>query len=783
MGWFKKFISFLADGFAKFMDIFASVSEAVVEFAIAPVLTLLIGLFSALTTALCEIMGLLGTSIPSMFLMDIGTGQSFFEITVGGLDVWMGITRVIAFCLLALFTFSAIIRSMTSLESRGVDSPVRVVVMTVVCAILIYAGPSIVIFIETKLCAPIYNFLLTWGQVDIDFSALNLADTLSDFMKEDTVFLEPTQGTTLLASVILFFVFLMITTRFIGFVFEIGQRYVILGLLIIMSPISFTFLVSKSSSTSFSKWVKMVGSQFFLMITNTIFIAVFFRGLMSFSSLTAQFSTMVGAGSMGKVSLVVMWGVLLYAILYIGGKVDSYLNTLGISTAEAGEDMMTAFVADVLDTGILERFVRGETPRRSNGPVAAAVRKFKASQQVKAETARGDKAVAADSINFRTTADGRTMPTVSSINETVKTMAANDVSLTKNATALTTGQRRELGKTVIAEARGIPQIYKNFMNPESCTIQNNSISMESHRDKDGSFVGVTMVPKELFSGQPMPAGRDVTIGDTEYRAIAYGPKAREFNTYNPIARKEIAQQYGGAAIASINIPPSDGSKYGTPTGVYQSTVVENGGRTATIHQWAPTSQFQSPSTVPTSVEHYGNMDYYHSQIQVPLDSGGKMVTECEHNRQIPGTGPASTADRANWTQYNFPTAMSQGFVVSGPSASDVLHFQKEGERYAFFPAAKYAVANGADGHPFIKDVQQVVAGNGAPYFACKESSIKEGAIVAKPHVGEENMGSEATVFVEQAPNEAQQFWNQSIPDIVKRAKEIRVEKATKNRKE
>lgn len=45
------------------------------------------------------------------------------------------------------------------------------------------------------------------------------------------------------------------------------------------------------------------------------------------------------------------------------------------------------------------------------------------------------------------------------------------------------------------------------------------------------------------------------------------------------------------------------------------------------------------------------------------------------------------------------------------------------------------------------------------------------------------MGSEATVFVEQAPNEAQQFWNQSIPDIVKRAKEIRVEKATKNRKE
>lgn len=470
MGWFKKFISFLADGFAKFMDIFASVSEAVVEFAIAPVLTLLIGLFSALTTALCEIMGLLGTSIPSMFLMDIGTGQSFFEITVGGLDVWMGITRVIAFCLLALFTFSAIIRSMTSLESRGVDSPVRVVVMTVVCAILIYAGPSIVIFIETKLCAPIYNFLLTWGQVDIDFSALNLADTLSDFMKEDTVFLEPTQGTTLLASVILFFVFLMITTRFIGFVFEIGQRYVILGLLIIMSPISFTFLVSKSSSTSFSKWVKMVGSQFFLMITNTIFIAVFFRGLMSFSSLTAQFSTMVGAGSMGKVSLVVMWGVLLYAILYIGGKVDSYLNTLGISTAEAGEDMMTAFVADVLDTGILERFVRGETPRRSNGPVAAAVRKFKASQQVKAETARGDKAVAADSINFRTTADGRTMPTVSSINETVKTMAANDVSLTKNATALTTEQRRELGKTVIAEARGIPQIYKNFMNPESCTM-------------------------------------------------------------------------------------------------------------------------------------------------------------------------------------------------------------------------------------------------------------------------------------------------------------------------
>lgn len=776
MSWFQSFIGFLADGLSKFMDAFVSVSSAVTSFAITPIFTLLISLFTSLTSALCELMELLGTSIPSMFLLDIGTGQSFFEIVVGGLGLWMDITRVMGFCLLVFFAFSAILRCMATMDSQGVDSPVRIVVMSVICSVLIYRGPSIIVFVETKLCAPIYNFLITWGQVDIDFSTLHLSQTLSNFMKQDASFLEPTQGKTLLASAILFFIFMMITTRFIGYVFEIGQRYVILGILIIMSPMSFTFLISKSTSTTFSKWMKMVASQLFLMMTNIIFVAVFFRGLLSFEALTDYCSSVEGDMAVGKTAVVVMWGILLYSILYIGGKIDSYLQTLGISTAESGSDMMTAFVADVLDTGVIEGFIRGESPRHPGSVFSMAVRRTGEALRMGREISRSDRTVASSMIQFRKMADGRTVPTVSSINETVKNMSANDSTLARRTSALTVEQKREVGKSVLASARGIPQTYKNYMNPETCSIENNSITMESHRDKDGAFFGVTMVPKMFFEGRAMPAGRDVTIGDTTYRAIAFGPKARDFNTYNPIARRELSEQYPEGMVTPITNQPEFGQKQGTPTGMYQTIIKSDDGKSVTIHQWAPTTQYHVPVTVPSTTEHIGNMDYYHSQLHVPLDGNGNMVVTCGYGQQIPGSGPYSAADKVDWTKRNFPTALSQGYIISGPSAGDTLTFDNNGDRYVFFPAARYAVSYGLDGEPSIQNIQTIIAENGAPYFFCREASITPGSILEKEHMGEDSMGDTSTVFVERNIAAAQQFWTQSIPDIVKRAREIRISK-------
>lgn len=753
------------------MSAFASVAEAVAEFAISPGLSLLTALFSSLTNLICEGLSILASAAAGMFHMDIGTGASLFERVLGGFPMWMPLMQVMAMTLLCLFLITAIMKMIASPNSN--ETPQSVVGMTFVAGGAIYLGPYFVVWVENGLCSPVYDFLLTWGNTT-HVDALNIAGAVNDFMIEDARFFEPTQGDTLLASFVLFFLFMMIATKFISYVFEIGQRYVVLGVLITTSPLAFSFLVSKSTRPSFSKWMKMVFSEMFLMLTNVIFVSLFLKGMTSFSNYVENYDASAGSSRM---TYVLLWGLLLYAIIYVGEKLDSYLNTLGISTAETGSDLLTAMVSDFLDIGMIGQ--QAFRPLRFSGmreaedhpePKSPLERLVSAAKLATGDY-RAERTSAADTLVFRKTGSGQSVPTVDSINRAVKNITASDKSLTR-AGGLSFEQSKGIGAAALSNARGIPQKYKDKLYGGNCSIQNNSIVMEGPITKNGApELGIILVPKEFFPEGDMPLGRDVSIGDTDYRAIAYGNTAQSFNTYNPAAMRDLEKQYGDTVpIVGIRNTDSETGR-SSPAGVYQMTQVSPDRQSVTFHQWAPTSAYHRPQDRYCTTERLGSLDYHHAQVTLPVSDTGELLRECDGYAQV----PERAADRAYWLQENFPSAAAQGFTFDGLYGEKSLPvLSRSGERFALASQARFYTTNAAD----AEGVLQITAANGVPYSMVRlDGDIDTLPISEAPgFTGSSENGERCVMFDEQSASAQMPAFRASIPDILRQAKDIRTQK-------
>lgn len=94
----------------------------------------------------------------------------------------------------------------------------------------------------------------------------------------------------------------------------------------------------------------MVGSQLFLMVCNVIFFRLFMMGLNSYDGLIETYNQQVKAqaGIMSTYNLgtvVIVWVLMMHGILAVATRVDSYLNTLGLSAAQTGRGLAGAMVA------------------------------------------------------------------------------------------------------------------------------------------------------------------------------------------------------------------------------------------------------------------------------------------------------------------------------------------------------------------------------------------------------------------------------------------------------
>lgn len=123
---------------------------------------------------------------------------------------------------------------------------------------------------------------------------------------------------------------------------ESVERYVILGILTIFSPMCIATAVSGSTNRIFGSWFRMMISQAILMSTNVLFLKGFAGGFVFFiqtmtGSVTQETLDYMNMGSAGELAMTgpVVW-LMLVAWLKIGQKIDEYLNMLGLSAAISG---------------------------------------------------------------------------------------------------------------------------------------------------------------------------------------------------------------------------------------------------------------------------------------------------------------------------------------------------------------------------------------------------------------------------------------------------------------
>ena len=141
----------------------------------------------------------------------------------------------------------------------------------------------------------------------------------------------------------------LLFTNFLKLLIEILERYIVLGVLFYTSPLAFSSLSSPDTRDIFKSWFRMAISEMLLIATNSIFIGIFIGALCRMT----QIKGLMEGGLIGDVLLAtnrlswMVYMMLLLAWLLFAQRLDSYLNSLGLSTAQTGGRLGVAMAAGI----------------------------------------------------------------------------------------------------------------------------------------------------------------------------------------------------------------------------------------------------------------------------------------------------------------------------------------------------------------------------------------------------------------------------------------------------
>lgn len=222
-----------------------------------------------------------------------GTAYSYFQV--------FGIVCVLLLAAVQLIPFF-------SYSGTNKSSPVRIVIHTILAVAAIYYGNYILTGIMDIAQGP-YNALMT-ADAEYQLSSINLG-----------VIFSAINDLTYQVSVPLYIILIvMIGWSFIKLLIEAVERYVILFVLLYVSPLPSITLATEETSGVYKRYVTMFISQCILLILNVW-------------SLKMICSLFVGLYNNENKMIALLLG---YAFLRIAAKLDSYLNSLGLNAAITG---------------------------------------------------------------------------------------------------------------------------------------------------------------------------------------------------------------------------------------------------------------------------------------------------------------------------------------------------------------------------------------------------------------------------------------------------------------
>ena len=704
---------------------FASVAEAVVGLQLMPLVSAVSVLLNVLINAVCELMEMVGGATVKVLAIDIGSGTSLFEVFFGKIDWIFPYMRTISWTFILLFMFSALVHCLSSPNAD--ETPLQIIGCSALACVFTIGAPIFIIAFE-KVFNSFYSVIVSKFFAE-DLSFGGFASAATDYIRGGG--LENFFGKQMSAMIgcfLLLVVVVAIAIEFIKLTMEIIQRYVVLGVLLMTSPLACCLFATKSTRRSFYAWIKMVASALLLLTLNVLFLGVFFEALSSFSTNIATMQSMApNAGTgVGELTLVFAYTMLLLGVLHIGETIDSFMGTLGISTAETGS-AMTASLMHMISTGIIrpKGIMSGHRPIVS---AASSVRNRIDKHNAKVERKREEAGVAGRKVPLHGTKDESTRhldfatpngtATAESINNAVLQVAKN-----------TTIKGGRVGQTVKTEMKGAPSKFMSQLDANSCKLSNGAITMSTIKDAQGKSATVTFVPKEDAEHFGWKGGRPVTMAGQEYVGFASGARKAEFLYDNPAARKELCERYGEGNVKQLQVN-------GDRSGVFRVITTGNNDRHR-VTEWAPASGYDPDAGLDAQKVKLGGQAYWKYQITLPMEHSfpweeDHLVYRCA----TPPPDDAHSKDAQTWFKKQFSAVNRLGYSYAGHDGDNIF-IEQGNEKYLMSPVASTIVKDKDPDHKTV--IQREPASNGAEYFVLRVDNFKKETIDA---ITEQRKGSD-----------------------------------------
>ena len=126
--------------------LFTSVAEAVVGLGLMPLVSAISVLLNVIINAVCELMQIMGAAIVKVLAIDIGSGNSLFELFVGEIDWIYPYMQAISWAFIFMFMVTALVKCMAS--SKTNETPLQIIGCSAMACVFSVGAPTFIIAFE-----------------------------------------------------------------------------------------------------------------------------------------------------------------------------------------------------------------------------------------------------------------------------------------------------------------------------------------------------------------------------------------------------------------------------------------------------------------------------------------------------------------------------------------------------------------------------------------------------------------------------------------------------------
>jgi hypothetical protein len=400
--------------------------------------------------------------------------------------------------------------------------------------------------------------------------------------------------------------------------FEIGERYVVVCVLILCAPLGFAMGGSKATKDIASGYIRMFGSMVIMMILNVVFLKLVLDVL----------------SSMPIDDTVIPWCILIVALVRTARKVDNIIARIGLNPVITGDPLTGRGGAMALTLLAVRALTKG----------AAA----------KAGNAKGSGSTSGRSTGTANTSKGASKPNFGTTNQSSSANNQNQLSNSANNSSSQNANSNQNNTTALGGAGSSNGRFGSQPRNTNNSSSRNSQTANTAGQKSTTNAGANM--QNLNSQQKSSASMSskTNQGGNNASNNQAGAKAPTQINTNRFGNNNAASRNANTANASNNIEATSNAKFGqTNNMANMQKSSQSNNISAPINQSAPKISANVAPTQNTTVNHGKNT----TSPAIPARSAQTTVNQ--------GNNPGTAAGQVSSAQ----TTVNNGRNVVTPADS------------------------------------------------------------------------------------------------------------------